>query len=55
MRIFKKSIKTSDFRLLKNLITSIIKHKTLVISHLFDTEKTTSSKKKFVEKISNML
>jgi hypothetical protein len=55
MRIFKKSVKTSDLRLLKNLITSIIKHKTLVISHLFDTEKTTSSKKKFVEKISNML
>jgi len=55
MRIFEKLLTFTNFRLLKHLITSIIKQKTLVISHLFDENKTSSSKKKFVEKISNML
>ena len=55
IRIFEKLLTPGKIRLLRYFMTSVIKQKTLVISHLFDENKTSSSKKKFVEKISNML
>jgi hypothetical protein len=55
MRFLQKILSSKNFRDLKYLITSIIKFKTLVLSHLFDENKVSSSKKKFVERISNML
>ena len=55
MRFLQKILSSKNFRDLKYLITSIIKFKTLILSHLFDENKVSSSKKKFVERISNML
>jgi hypothetical protein len=54
-RIFEKFFSQYQFATFKLIISSIIKYKTLTISHLFDENKVHSSKKKFVERVSRLL